>query len=315
MSSKTPLVSIIVPIYNTESYLQECLDSIAAQTYKNIEVILINDGSTDNSGNIAKLFCDKDSRFQLFNQPNSGVTAARNTALRLVQGDFVIHVDSDDLVSEKAYEIMVKAAEKHNADIVVSSYFVGTKERFSRKTINPEITNIQDFINSLLCGQTHGGLWNKLVSRRMYENIRFNENINYMEDLLFFIEVLNNKNPKIVTVSEPSYFYFFRENSLSNQSFDNNIKHVFLVIDEIEEILGNKYVSSINKLKMNQKTRFISDEYNKKYRFADIYPELNSNILRSEIPLRYKALMFFEIINVKFVTKSYHKVRTWKNKK
>lgn len=312
MSTKTPLVSIIVPIYNTELSLQSCLSSIASQTYKNIEVIMINDGSTDNSGNIAKLFCDNDSRFQLVNQPNSGVAAARNTALRLIQGDFIIHVDSDDLVLEKAYEIMVKAAEKHNADIVVSSYLVGTKDQFSQKTINPEVINIQKFIDSLLCGQAHGGLWNKLVSRRMYENIKFNENINYMEDLLFFIEVLNNKNPKIVTVSEPSYFYFFRENSLSNQAFDNNIEHVFLVIDEIEKILDTQYVPSINKLKMNQKIQFISDEYNKKYKFSDIYPELNSSILRSEIPLRYKALMFFEIINVKFITKSYHKMRGWK---
>lgn len=315
MSYSTPLVSIIVPIYNAEIYLEDCLSSIASQTYENIEVILVNDGSTDNSGNIAKLFCDKDSRFQLVNQPNSGVAAARNAALRLIQGEFVIHVDSDDLVLEKAYEVMVKAAKKHNADIVVSSYLVGTKDRFSQKTSNPKITNSQDFIKGLLSGQIHGGLWNKLVSKRIYENIKFNENINYMEDLLFFIEALNNKNPEIVTVSEPSYFYFFRESSLSNQSFDNNVKHVFLVIDEIEKILGTKYISSVNKLKMNQKIRFISDEYNKEYMFSDIYPELNSSILRSEIPLRYKALMFFEIKNIKFVTKSYHKVRAWKNKK
>lgn len=107
------LVSVIIPVYNVSQYLEDCLESVATQTYPNMEVILIDDGSTDNSPKICKEWCAKDSRFRLIEQKNAGPSAARNTGLRHVQGDFITFVDADDWISPDAMELCVKQLLKY----------------------------------------------------------------------------------------------------------------------------------------------------------------------------------------------------------
>ena len=113
------LISIIIPMYNTEQYIECCLDSIRRQTYKNLEVIMIDDGSTDNVATICKKYCNKDSRFRYFYKQNEGVSIARNMGLEIANGDIIAFVDSDDYIKENMIENMVSKMEKEKSDIVI----------------------------------------------------------------------------------------------------------------------------------------------------------------------------------------------------
>ena len=116
------LISVIVPVYNVEEYLEECLDSIQCQTYKNIEVILVNDGSTDSSKDICEKYCEKDNRFKLFCQPNKGLSATRNRGMSESKGEFISFVDSDDILKEDMLEQLMKQMSVEEVDIVECWY-------------------------------------------------------------------------------------------------------------------------------------------------------------------------------------------------
>ncbi len=116
----TPLISVIVPIYNVEKYLNECLSSIQSQTYKHLQIILIDDGSTDNSAQIAQLFVDNDPRFQLLRQANAGQSAARNRGIELATGDYISFIDADDYIAPEFYTTLIKAIQ--NADVIQIGY-------------------------------------------------------------------------------------------------------------------------------------------------------------------------------------------------
>lgn len=114
-------VSVIVPVYNGEKYIKKCLNDLMNQTYKNYEVIIIDDGSTDNTSEICKLICKKDSRFKYFYQKNSGVSAARNLGLDVLQGEYIVFVDSDDTISVHLLEYLYKGVKEFNATISICS--------------------------------------------------------------------------------------------------------------------------------------------------------------------------------------------------
>ena len=130
-----PLVSIIVPVYNVEQYLPQCLDSIVNQTYKNIEVICVNDGSPDNSIKILEEYASRDSRIKVISQKNQGVSSARNIAHQYVNGDYIIYVDGDDWLDVSTFEIAVEKAIEVSADVVMWSYISESKNRSDKKII------------------------------------------------------------------------------------------------------------------------------------------------------------------------------------
>ena len=119
---KQPLISIIIPVYNVERYLAQCLDSVINQTYPNLEIICVNDGTTDSSGQILEQYAQKDGRIVVIVQENQGLSGARNTGLKHVHGKYIMFVDSDDWIELETCEDAVIAAEKHNADLVMWSY-------------------------------------------------------------------------------------------------------------------------------------------------------------------------------------------------
>src|SRR5919199_728512 len=116
-----PRVSVVVPIYNVEPYLRSCLDSLAAQTYTDLEVVMVNDGSTDRSAEIADAFSARDPRFRLLEQPNRGLSAARNTGIDAASGEFLAFVDSDDIVAPAAYELLVGALDASGSDLATGN--------------------------------------------------------------------------------------------------------------------------------------------------------------------------------------------------
>ena len=153
--------SIIVPIYNAEKYLSECLDSILFQNYEHFEVIMVDDGSTDNSNEICQFYCNKDDRFKLIVQKNQGVSSARNKALELVTGNFILFVDSDDILLSNSLKFIEKKIKDN--DLLCFGYYkyyLNNQEAMILK--NDFFKKKDDYLNAIIFNQEFGGyLWNK----------------------------------------------------------------------------------------------------------------------------------------------------------
>jgi glycosyltransferase involved in cell wall biosynthesis len=176
-------ISVIIPIYNTESYLSRCLKSVCSQTLSDIEIICINDGSTDKSAGIIKKFAEKDKRIKVITQPNKGLSAARNIGLDSCQGDYIFFLDADDYLQPQALEIFYKTACKSNCEVVISSEF--TKLKKNPKDRNKPINT--DNVAYKICKSPLRDLykhryvsaivWNKLYKRETIMPFRFIEGI------------------------------------------------------------------------------------------------------------------------------------------
>lgn len=216
----TPLISIIVPIYKVEPYLRKCVDSILAQTYANIEVILVDDGSPDGCPAICDEYVAKDRRVVVIHQENAGVSVARNAGLDTAKGEYIAFVDGDDWIEPDMYEVLYQVIKDSGADIAVSSYCgdgdrpvkadAGECREFSVAEAMRKILNGQW---ELLC------LWDRLFSRRIIEPIRFSSSLRLTEDGLFSIQALVRSNT-IACIDYPCYHYVFRGDSASHACGD-----------------------------------------------------------------------------------------------
>lgn len=305
MKNKKPLISIIVPIYNAEDYLHDCLSSIAAQSYENIEAILINDGSTDNSYNIAQSFCDKDPRFKLISQPNRGVGAARQAGLNAVTGEYIIHTDSDDLMTDKALEYLYQSIEKNNSNVAVGAYV--NKTRAGDIIVEHNSGSKDEFIVDVLLGKYHGSLCNKLISAELCKDLCFSDNINYMEDILFLMKVLENKKTVLSVTNEVVYIYNFVEGSYTNSISTSSIESSIIVTREICNIFSNVYSERfISHLKNRNKVMVL---LNSSFSQRNIFPESYKHLLSDNLlPLKHKLIIFLDYIYLNFIINLYRKI-------
>ena len=210
------LISIIVPVYNVEKYLRECLDSIMSQTYQNFECLLINDGSPDHSADICREYVEKDSRFRYFEKENGGVSSARNLGIEHSKGEYITFIDSDDWVESDYVETLYDELIKENADIAVSTYkrfemgdncwYVHAFQRgydkkvFTNKKLMDELLSLDGFDNS------YRFVSGKLVHRNMLENIAFNVATPYGEDMEFWFKIYMVSD-RVVYVNKETYNY------------------------------------------------------------------------------------------------------------
>lgn len=309
-----PKISVIVPIYNVEKYIKRCIDSILSQSLRDIEIILIDDGSPDKCGEICDDYAKIDSRIKVIHTINGGVSKARNIGIKNAQGEYITFVDPDDYINENMYEIMYKAVKKNNAEIAISSfsYIIDGKQQpqdISNNKLNfnknEAITNyfnmIYPFNYSFLC--------NKIFRRNLFEEIRLNTNILVQEDTEVMIKLYNNSS--IITyIGQPLYFYELRDGSATSnkisigkitteQAFLEIYKYVkenlpefksksllkyisyyFNIIVEIikhYDVYGNEYIKLIKKLKL-------------------IYKDI---IFDRKIPIKYKIHSSFILVSPK----------------
>lgn len=220
-----PKISIIVPIFNKGKYLSKCIESIVAQTFTDYEVLLINDGSTDDSVNICEQISAKDHRFKLVSQANSGVSAARQKGLELATGDYIIHVDPDDFVDSLFLELLYNAAVKSNADMAICDFYETTLN--SERIISQKVSNNPSDLYCQYFTTTHASCCNKLIHRRcIRSDERFPIGINMCEDTIFNIRILKQiKN--IEYVNQPLYHYCRYENSITNSTTPKQIYQLF----------------------------------------------------------------------------------------
>lgn len=181
-------ISIIIPVYNAEDKLHRCLDSVLKQSYKDIEVIIINDGSTDGSLSICESYKSKDNRVIIIDKKNAGVSAARNSGLRIATGKYIQFVDSDDFVNENMSERLVEKIKENDSDVVICGYHRIEKNRvtdkFSKETTISEICDFKDKFSEIFKGALFNVPWNKLYKREKIKEY-FKENLCIGEDLLF----------------------------------------------------------------------------------------------------------------------------------
>ncbi|MBQ8897303.1 MAG: glycosyltransferase [Clostridia bacterium] len=238
-----PIVSIIVPVYNVEKYVLRCLESLAAQTLRDIEVIIIDDGSTDSSGAICEEFAKKDSRFRLFWQENAGLAGARNTGLGLVRGKYVGFADSDDLVEPDMYETLVSAAEENGADIAVCGRTMFWEDG-SEKTLftldAPQVFTPEEAVRRMLLWDgLDAAAWDKIYRAEMFQNVRY-PGFYVSEDIPVTSELLSRAN-RIVHCGRPLYRYLQRQGSLSHIGFEEKTMGVYLFHMDVGLRMGKKF--------------------------------------------------------------------------
>ncbi len=239
-----PLVSIIIPVYNTEKYLKRCLDSVVNQTYKNIEIIIINDASRDNSKNILEEYAKTYKNIKVMNNPsNLGVGASRNKGLEQANGDYICFLDSDDSLKETAINIFVTLALKYNAQLVEAKSKTIFKQNIKKEKDTPvTITQIDIEKNKEYLLTEKGAVWNKLYARSIVEEEKFPKNLIF-EDAAFLYPILTKVKRSILT-NEVLHFYYRHKGSitLSNKMIPNEkIVDIYPICELIKErcqILG-----------------------------------------------------------------------------
>ena len=221
-----PMVSIIVPIYNAEQYLRRCVDSILNQEYTDFEVFLVNDGSTDSSGDICEEYGNKDTRVIVIQKENTGVSDSRNLALDRARGKYLQFLDSDDWITPDATRLFVRAAEEYDCDMVISDFYRVVGERLSPKgDIEEEgVLTREEFAAHMMENPAdfyYGVLWNKLYRRDLVEehSLRMDTNINWCEDFLFNLEYIRYAKV-FYALHAPIYYYVKRKGSLASQGIN-----------------------------------------------------------------------------------------------
>ena len=206
-------MSLLYRKRNVENYLERCLKSILYNTYTNLEIICVNDGSTDNSKKILEDYSQRDKRVIVINKKNNGISSARNAGIKIATGEYIAFVDSDDWIHEKYFEYLIRGID--TADLVICNYIrsyksgsVETDDAYRVQSISP--------IDVLKNKELKSYVWGKLFRHQLVDEIRFSES-EKLEDSLYNMDVLlNNKNLKINHVDIPLYYYFVRAGSLVN---------------------------------------------------------------------------------------------------
>ena len=215
-----PVISVIVSIYNVQDYVEKSVHSICNQTYKNLEIILVDDGATDNSGKICDKLAAKDSRIKVIHKPNGGLSSARNEGVKFATGDYIAFVDGDDWIDEDMYEGMISAMLKHDADIAICNYKEICKKGV-RDTSTDEITVFEGreilkvFIEEDATYQIQNAAWNKLYKRSLMGELRFPEG-KLFEDIVYTTKLLARSKRAVYTNKAYYNYIFDRSDSIMN---------------------------------------------------------------------------------------------------
>lgn len=232
-------ISIIIPIYNSEKYLARCIETVIGQTYKNLEIILVNDGSRDKSLNICKYYQSKDSRIVIIDKINEGVSVARNTGIDAATGKYIGFVDADDWIEPNMYESMLNNIEKYKCNIAFCNFTKDTKygRYFKKINVNKNVLSKLDIINELIANMigiedilpkyhyVMGSIWRCLYNRDFLNkyNLKFRSGISIMEDLVFNIQALIFCDK--VCIDHGCYYHYIKNKSSSLHTYNEKMWH------------------------------------------------------------------------------------------
>ena len=239
--NETPAISVIVAVYKAENYLRKCLDSLRAQTFKDFEVLLVDDGSPDGSGAICDEYAARDPRFRVFHKENGGVSSARQFGMDHARGEYTIHADPDDWVEPDMLAELYAKARADQADMVICDYYVDRGGRSRRVDQRPSALDHETVLRELF-QQLHGSCWNKLVRRACYSDydIKFPLELSFCEDL--YVNAALLLHPFKVTYLSQAFYHYVQqgnENSLvrsySEKKYDHDARMYQLFRDLLEK--------------------------------------------------------------------------------
>lgn len=212
---KSPKISIITAVYNMENYIHRCIDSIINQTFKDFELIIINDGSTDKSGEICNQYAQNDKRIKVYHKSNGGVASARELGTNEAKGIFSIHIDPDDWIEENMLEEMYNQIILSKTDILITDYYVDTAQTNIYKKQEPRSLAPNDLLSDLIQGKFFGGLCHKLIRHSLYSqyNIHYLKGINYCEDFLIWAQLL--QYPITISYLDKAFYHYCIDNTNS----------------------------------------------------------------------------------------------------
>ncbi len=236
-----PLISVIIAIYNPGKYLRGCLDSIINQTYRNLEIILVDDGSTDDSLKICQEYAERDNRVIVHHKENSGVSATRNQGIRLAHGDYFSFIDSDDWLESDTYEYLINLIKEHNVDAVNYEHYITFPQNETVHKLAPDNYGLFDkrgAMKQLVYNVAFA--WNKLFSKKIIENVWFDEEICRGEDSLFARQTFDNAD-SVWFDSKPLYHYVQSEESAVRGNFRTSQLTALKLIDRYDNFFCEKY--------------------------------------------------------------------------
>ena len=256
-----PLISIVLPVYNVENYLERCLKTVIAQTYKNIEIILVNDGSTDGSLKICEKYRFADSRIKIVNKENGGLSDARNVGIRNSNGEYITFIDSDDTVESDYVEYLYNLIKRSNVDMAVCAHTVVIEKTNSKFIVSTDNILLSDKIaikNMLYSNKVDTSAWAKLYKKSLFDEINYPKGMLF-EDIATTYKLFL-KAKKIIFGSQSKYNYMIRENSITTQKF--NVKKLDLL--EMTDLMGQDVL--------------------------DVYPDLYKAVMRRRVYSRFSTL-------------------------
>ena len=267
------MISVIVPVYNVETYLEECLDSIQNQTYTDLEVILVNDGSTDGSQAICERYCQADKRFRLMNQTNQGLSAARNTGVAASRGEFIVFVDSDDMILANYLETLMHYM-REDVDIVESQFTVSNEEFLAKSFKEPSILfegNSQEAVKIFTKHVLNVNAVTKLYRRSIVEAVPYIDGVIF-EDVYCGIGMLKYIR-KIIKIDYKGYYYRQHQASIMHRTFTPKNLDIFTVSDQLIDLYSDReeLLPYIGSFLVHVATMHYQDYIQKGNPYADVY--------------------------------------------
>ena len=238
---KEPLITVIIPVYNAEKYLERCVRSVTGNTYSNLEIICVNDGSSDNSLSVLEKLATDDSRIRIIDKPNGGVSTARNAGLDAATGEYVAFIDSDDWIHDSYFSILMKEAQDSNSDITIASYVDVYGDDTSGSSVR---VSAPEHVHTALAaevmardGYFRRSVWGRIYKREVVADKRFPLEIHFGEDLIYNVLIADSPTCRVTVFELPLYFYYqVRSDSLVHaKPLDANYLLGSWFVDHIEQ--------------------------------------------------------------------------------
>ncbi len=294
---RTPLISIIVPIYKVEKYLEECIESLIRQTYSNIEILLIVDGSPDNSAAICEKAAKKDSRIRYIYQENAGVSVARNNGIEKANGEYLLFVDGDDWCDDKLVELLWKNANTYHSDVSMCGYYQNTAEKEEKKSFFEKDKVFKNDKLTLLkaCFSTFGVPWSKLYKKSflLKHHLTFVPNLKRMQDSIFNLNVFHHA--EICSyIDQPLYHYRMFNESVTNKYSEKADEVAYAIIEET-----TKFIQTSKQLELDpycqMRTIYLLNDIIK-LKYLPQQAGLTSKQIKEEIKKKIKEPVFRKAI-------------------
>ena len=280
------MISVIIPIYNMEKYLKRCLDSVVNQTYKELEIILVDDGSSDSSGSICDTYATKDDRIKVIHQKNSGVSAARNAGLDIASGNYMAFVDPDDYIDTEMYQILISEMMSGDYDIVECNYarfYENNETVIVKPNVDMEYVSYKEIWHAALTDYLFCGVWNKLFKRSVIGEMRFNIDYKVSEDMLFFFECAKKTDANLKYINKTLYYYLQRDDSAIRRPFNKGRFDMLSVLEKILESCVGDYelISAWNSYYLPNLIN-VSQNIVVTGKFSEKYDEIRNKIIKNK---------------------------------